>query len=87
MVKTTMKDPQSFRELLIKKGFSLRSFAKLADIGEATLTQILNGKRFPSPKTAFKITTALKVNFDDVFAFKHNFERETNKDGEKTDLE
>lgn len=53
--------------LLIKKGHSKRSFARSFGFSEATIIQVCNGTRNPSPKTAKAIADALEVDFDDIF--------------------
>lgn len=59
---------QAIAELLIRKGLSKRSLAKLAGIGQATSFQICTGKRNPSARIAKKIVDALGVEFDDIFS-------------------
>ncbi|WP_281869928.1 helix-turn-helix transcriptional regulator [Brevibacillus parabrevis] len=66
-MKIHLKDPVRFEELLIRKGYSKRSFAEAANIGQVTALQIANGDRNPSPRIAKRITDALEVEFDDIF--------------------
>lgn len=58
---------EQINELLIRKGLTRRALADLAQIGLATATQVCNGNRKPSSPTARKISTALNVDFDEIF--------------------
>jgi transcriptional regulator with XRE-family HTH domain len=62
-----LKNAQEFQKLLMKKGYSFRSFAKLAGMSSAHISYIVNGKRNPNPATAKKIAEALEMDFDDIF--------------------
>jgi transcriptional regulator with XRE-family HTH domain len=62
-----LNDPQEFKKLLMKKGFTYRSFAKKAGITSAHVSLIANNKRNPTPATAKKIYEALDLTFDDIF--------------------
>jgi DNA-binding XRE family transcriptional regulator len=66
-MKIKLKDADKFNELLIRKGFSKRGLAQAAAIGEATVIQICNGDRNPSPRIAKKITEVLEIEFDAIF--------------------
>ena len=66
-MKIQLKDPEKFIEQLIRKGFSRRSLAGVAKIGETTVSLIINGERNPGPSTARKICAALECSFDDIF--------------------
>ena len=57
----------TLNELRFRKGWSVRSLAKAAGIGEVTAQQICNGQRQPSAPTAKKLVDALQVEFDDLF--------------------
>ncbi|WGV58380.1 helix-turn-helix transcriptional regulator [Brevibacillus brevis] len=59
---------ERLNELLYRKGWTKRAFAKAARIGEVTAQQICNGQRNPSAPVAKKITDALEVEFDEIFA-------------------
>lgn len=54
-------------ELLIRKGLSRRALANVAQIGQATATQVCKGNRNPSPLIAKRIVDALEVDFDEIF--------------------
>lgn len=66
-MKIQLKDVVKFEEMLIRKGFSKKAFAKAAEIGQVTLLQICNGVRNPSPRIAKRICDTLQVEFDDIF--------------------
>lgn len=57
----------TINELLIRKGLTKRGLANIAEIGHATVIQICNGNRQPSPPVAKKIVDALEVDFDEIF--------------------
>lgn len=71
MVKTEFKDREKFNELLILKGYSLKTFSDFSGVGYDTISQITRGLRTPAPRVAFKICKALGMEFDDLFKFKH----------------
>lgn len=53
--------------LIALEGKSVRSFSKEIAISHSYLTQILNGKKNPSPTVASKISEGLNKKIDDVF--------------------
>lgn len=66
-MKISFKDPKSFRRMLMSNGYSQRKFASAADISGPYMSQIVQGKRNPSPNMAKKICDTLEVQFDDIF--------------------
>ncbi|WP_342439967.1 helix-turn-helix transcriptional regulator [Paenibacillus sp. FSL L8-0436] len=66
-MKAKLRDTDEFNSLIFEKGYSKRSFAHAAKIGEATMIQISNGDRFAGPRVAKKIVDALQVPFESVF--------------------
>lgn len=58
---------EALNEILCRRGYSKRSFASLARIGEVTAQQICRGMRNPSPPVAKKILDGLGVQFDEIF--------------------
>ncbi|MGE8078123.1 helix-turn-helix domain-containing protein [Peribacillus loiseleuriae] len=66
-MKIKVKDPLKFNELLIRKGFNKADFSKAIELSRPMAVQLSNGSRYPSPKTARKITKVLEVDFDDIF--------------------
>lgn len=66
-LKIRLKNSSKFDEILIRRGYSRRAFAKQAGIGESTIIQICNYDRNPSPRTAKRICETLEIDFDDFF--------------------
>jgi len=66
-----MKNLEQTRLEIAKTGKSLRSFSKDIGISQGYLSQILCGKKKPSPTIAYKISNGLGVGFEDIF-FIHN---------------
>lgn len=62
-----IKDSQDTTKRLILLGLSQRGFAKKIGISGSHLSQIISGKRTPSPEIAKKICDGLGVAFDDIF--------------------
>ncbi|PPA70183.1 helix-turn-helix domain-containing protein [Jeotgalibacillus proteolyticus] len=60
----------SVRLLIAKKGMSHRDFAKSIGISHSYLSQLVNGKRKPSPSTAGKIALGLNVDLSEIFLYK-----------------
>lgn len=65
-------DNQKTKKLMFIKGFNVSSFAAEVGVGISYISQILNGKRSPSPKLAKKIAETLEVEIEDLFIFKEN---------------
>jgi len=66
-MKIIVKDIALLNEMILKKGFTQRSFGREIGISEPYAHQILNGKRNPGPRIAKSITEALEVEFDTIF--------------------
>lgn len=66
-MKIKLNSALKFDEILIRKGFSKRAFAKVAGIGESTIVKICSFDRNPSPRTAKRICEALEIDFDELF--------------------
>ncbi|MFF5993959.1 helix-turn-helix transcriptional regulator [Lysinibacillus sp. KU-BSD001] len=62
-----IKSQVDFNSLLIKSGFSKRSFAKSCGISAASLIQISNRRQSPRPGTAKKICDTIGKSFDEIF--------------------
>lgn len=62
-----MRDIALLNELILKKGFTQRSFGREIKISEPYSHQVLNGKRNPGPKIAKNIADTLDVEFDAIF--------------------
>lgn len=70
MLTIILKDSLETRVSILKKGRSLREFAKDIGISHAYLSQILTEKRNPSPTVARKIASGLEKEFEDIFLVK-----------------
>lgn len=55
MIKITLINEAETRLLIAKKGYSLRDFSREVNISHTYISQILNGRRNPSPNTAKKL--------------------------------
>lgn len=64
------KDEIQTRTLIAKNGMSLRGFAKKIDVSHSYLSQVLSGKRHPSPEFAKRICDGLNTELEDIFLFK-----------------
>lgn len=65
-----LKSNQLFNEIVLKKGFTKRSFARHCELSESTFIQVSNGKQSPRPDTAKKICSGLELEFDEIFEIK-----------------
>jgi transcriptional regulator with XRE-family HTH domain len=59
------------RKLRLAKGFSMRGFAKEADMDYSQLARIETGLISPIISTVYRIATALNVGFTEIFDFSH----------------
>ncbi|PTH57677.1 helix-turn-helix domain-containing protein [Staphylococcus agnetis] len=55
------------KKAMFIKGLNLSTLAIKAELSSTYLSQIVNGKKTPSPKLAKKIADALDVEIEDVF--------------------
>lgn len=67
MVKLELKSKELTFVSIAKTGKSLRGFANHIGVSHAYLSQILSGKRKPSPTIGYKIAEGLKLNIEDIF--------------------
>lgn len=70
MITFPLKDELETRILIAEKGKSLRGFSKKVDISHCYLSQILSGKKNPSPTVAYKIAKGLGLKIEDIFLVK-----------------
>lgn len=54
---------------MFAKGFYLNDLSREANVGVSYLSQILNGKKRPSPKLAKRIAETLEVEIEELFIF------------------
>ncbi len=67
MVRLGVKAEPSVRILVAKKGYSLRACFERISVSHGYLSQVLNGKRNPSPVVARKIAEGLDQDIEDIF--------------------
>lgn len=67
MVKVEVKNTNIIRLEIAKKGMSMRSFSKMIGVSQGYLSQILSGKKNPSPIVAYKISNGLDSSVDEFF--------------------
>lgn len=72
MLQVKLKNPQEFKCIIAKKGFSQRGFAKQIHLSYEYFNQIANDRLSPSGKAAKKITDALGLEFDDIFFIQYD---------------
>lgn len=72
MVKTALKDRKGFVEMLVKRGYTLKTFSEASGVSYSTVQQVTSGTRNPTPPVAFKLCKAVGMEFDDLFVFLHN---------------
>lgn len=66
-MKIVLKDQKLLKELLVRNGYTQRSFAREIEISEPYGNQICNGTRNPGPIIAKRIIEKLDVSFDEIF--------------------
>lgn len=69
MIIFTLKNALKTRLLIAEHG-SLRQFSKKVGLSHCYLSQILTGKRNPSPFAAYKIASGLSLKIEDIFLSK-----------------
>ncbi|PTJ28479.1 helix-turn-helix domain-containing protein [Staphylococcus simulans] len=57
------------KKAMFIKGLNLSDLSRETEVGISYLSQIVNGKKVPSPKLAKKIAEALDVEIEDIFEF------------------
>lgn len=62
-----VKDIEKLNELIIMKGFYKTEFGKEIGISGPMATQITNGDRSPSPRTAKRICEVLECEWSELF--------------------
>ncbi|HEI3024295.1 TPA: helix-turn-helix transcriptional regulator [Staphylococcus aureus] len=59
----------SLKKAMFLKGYNLSDLSFETDVSISYLSQIVNGKKSPSPKLAKKIAETLEVSIKDLFIF------------------
>lgn len=70
MLKFELKKPNELQILIALMGKSVRGFSEEIGVSHSFLSQVINGKRFPSATTAGKIARGLNKKIDDFFLIK-----------------
>lgn len=66
---TILANTRKFKEAMFLKGFNLSDLSRETGVGISYLSQIINGKKIPSPKLAKKMVEVLQVEVNELFEF------------------
>lgn len=66
---TILANTRKFKEAMFLKGFNLSDLSRETGVGISYLSQIINGKKIPSPKLAKKMAEVLQVEVNELFEF------------------
>ncbi|CXE14151.1 TPA: helix-turn-helix transcriptional regulator [Staphylococcus aureus] len=66
---TILANARKFKEAMFLKGFNLSDLSRETGVGISYLSQIINGKKIPSPKLAKKMAEVLQVEVNELFEF------------------
>lgn len=67
---TILVNTNKSKEAMFIKGFNLSDLSRETGVGISYLSQIINGKKIPSPKLAKKMAEVLQVEVNELFEFK-----------------
>ena len=68
-MKIVIKDTESVRKDILKRGMNMRQFAERVDITQHYWSYIMNRKRFPSAAVAKRIADEIGKPIQEVFDF------------------
>lgn len=68
-MKIVIKDTETIRKDILKRGLNMRQFAERVDITQHYWSNIMNGKRYPSAAVAKRIADELGKTIQEVFNF------------------
>ena len=68
-MKIVIKDTESVRKAILKRGMNMRQFAERINVTQHYWSNIMNGKRFPSAQVAKRIADELGKSIQEVFDF------------------
>ena len=68
-MKIVIKDTEETKLDVIKLGMNMRQFAERVDITQHYWSNIMNGKRYPSPAVAKRIADEIRKPIQEVFDF------------------
>ncbi|HCY1027461.1 TPA: helix-turn-helix transcriptional regulator [Staphylococcus aureus] len=66
---TILANTRKFKEAMFLKGFNFSDLSRETGVGISYLSQIINGKKIPSPKLAKKMAEVLQVEVNELFEF------------------
>ncbi|HEH9326628.1 TPA: helix-turn-helix transcriptional regulator [Staphylococcus aureus] len=66
---TILANTRKFKEAMFLKGFNLSDLSRETGVGISYLSQIIIGKKIPSPKLAKKMAEVLQVEVNELFEF------------------
>ncbi|EJE24178.1 MULTISPECIES: helix-turn-helix transcriptional regulator [Staphylococcus] len=66
---TVLINSNALKKTMFLKGLNLSDLAIKTKVSTTYLSQIINGKKIPSPKLAKKIANVLDLNIEDLFEF------------------
>ncbi|HCW8241835.1 TPA: helix-turn-helix transcriptional regulator [Staphylococcus aureus] len=66
---SNLANTRKFKEAMFLKGFNLSDLSRETGVGISYLSQIINGKKIPSPKLAKKMAEVLQVEVNELFEF------------------
>lgn len=67
MAQLKLKDPVVVKIMIGELGKTIHEFSKEIGVSQPYLSQVLNGKRNPSPTIGYKIAIGLSLKMEDVF--------------------
>ena len=68
-MKIVIKNTESVRKDILKRGMNMRQFAERVDITQHYWSNIMHGKRYPSAAVAKRIADELGKKIQEVFDF------------------
>ena len=66
---TVLINSNALKKAMFLKGLNLSDLSIKTKVSTTYLSQIINGKKIPSPKLAKKIANVLDLNIEDLFEF------------------
>ncbi|MBM6357232.1 helix-turn-helix transcriptional regulator [Staphylococcus epidermidis] len=66
---TVLINSNALKKAMFLKGLNLSDLVIKTKVSTTYLSQIINGKKIPSPKLAKKIANVLDLNIEDLFEF------------------
>lgn len=82
MISVTLKDESNTRLLIAETGMTLKSFSEKVGVSHPYLSQVLSGKRNPSPTVAGKIAEGLDKEINEIFLISNVAKDNLGKSGE-----